>query len=158
MSTTLTRWRDGVINPMDWTGLFQAPAPAIRVEQFLDHGRYGVRAELPGFDPAQDVEVTVADGVLRINAERREEKHERAHSEFHYGRFVRTVVLPAGVDEKTATAAYTNGVLEVSFTLGEPKPASTRITIKVPPVDAPTDAVPEEAPAAATTSSDTAAK
>jgi len=79
-----------------------------------------------------DVEVTIADGVLRINAERHEEKHERAHSEFHYGRFVRTIALPNGVDEKTATAMYTNGVLEVSFTQDEPKPPSTRIAIQLP--------------------------
>lgn len=133
MSTTLTRWRDG-IGPMDWAGLFQGLVPAIRVEQFLDHGRYAIRAELPGFDPASDVDLTVAEGVLKITAERREEKREKSHSEFQYGRFVRTVVLPAGADEKTAAATYTNGVLEVSFALGEAKPPSTHIPIDVPTV------------------------
>jgi len=139
MSTTLARWRDGAFAPIDWTALFQPPVPAIPVEQFIDHGTFGIRAELPGFDPEHDVEVTIADGVLRINAERHEEKHERAHSEFHYGRFVRTVALPAGVDEKTATATYANGVLEISFTQGEAKPPSTRIAIQIP---APTTPVP----------------
>ena len=33
-----------------------------------------VRAGLPGIDPAKDVEPTVSDGVLHIEAERREEE------------------------------------------------------------------------------------
>jgi HSP20 family protein len=131
MSTTLTRLRDGVLEPLTWSELFRMPTPAIRVEQFLDHGRYGVRAELPGFNPERDVDVTVAGGVLRIDAERREEKVEKTNSEFHYGRFVRTVPLPIGVDQHTAKATFTNGVLEVLFTMGEPKQHSTHVAIQV---------------------------
>jgi HSP20 family protein len=31
-----------------------------------------IRADLPGIDPDKDVELTVADGMLHIQAERRE--------------------------------------------------------------------------------------
>jgi len=131
MSTTLTRWRDTAFGPLDWSGLLPLLAPEIRVEQYVDNGRYVVRAELPGFDPEKEVTLMVTDGMLRIEAERTERKRENAHSEFHYGRFARAIALPAGAMEPTATAKYAEGVLEVSFDLGEPKEAGKRIAIEI---------------------------
>jgi hypothetical protein len=40
----------------------------IRLEDGINDGRYEIRAELPGVDPAKDVEVTTRDGVLTIRA------------------------------------------------------------------------------------------
>jgi HSP20 family molecular chaperone IbpA len=39
----------------------------------LTDGTYVLRAELPGVDPAKDVEITVTEGVLVLLAERAEE-------------------------------------------------------------------------------------
>jgi HSP20 family molecular chaperone IbpA len=102
------------------------------VEEHIDDGMYTMRAELPGVDPDKDVEITVEDGVLRVQAERTEEKHKKVHSEFHYGKFVRTVVLPRGAVEDTATATYTDGILEITVKIGEPKEAGRRIVIETP--------------------------
>ena len=131
MSTTLTRWRDTAFGPLDWSGLLPLFSPEIRIEQYVDNGHYVVRAELPGFDPEKEIALTVADGLLRIQAERTESKRERAHSEFHYGQFTRSIALPAGSVESTATAKYAEGVLEVSFEMGEPGDTGKRIAIEI---------------------------
>lgn len=130
MATTLARWRESFLAPMD-TVLFPFVTPEIKIEQLVEEGEFIVRAELPGLDPDTDVTVSVEDGMLRIQAERTEEKREKAHSEFHYGRMVRTVTLPPGAREETTTARYAKGILEIRLTLGEPKPAGRQIEIEV---------------------------
>jgi HSP20 family molecular chaperone IbpA len=118
--------------PFDFGDLFQLFAPEIRVEEFVKDGEYVMRAELPGVDPDKDVEVTVVDGMLKVQVERADEKHEKVHSEFHYGRFVRTVALPLGAMEDTTTAVYANGILEITVKVGEPKEAGRHIAIETP--------------------------
>jgi len=103
---------------------------SFRVEELVHDGRYEVRAELPGIEPASDAEVSVAHGVLTIRAERKEEHKERHRSEFTYGAMVRSISLPAGVDEEKVEATYDNGVLTVSFAMAEPKKAGRTIPIK----------------------------
>ena len=46
----------------------------LRLEDEMKDGRYEVRAEIPGLDPAEDVDVTVRDGLLTIKAERTDKK------------------------------------------------------------------------------------
>ena len=92
-------------------------AQPIRVEDFAASGRYVVRAELPGFDPDKDIEVTVGPGLLTIHAERTDEFEGKHRSEFRYGNFTRTVSLPADADNDDVTAGCHNGILTVSFGL-----------------------------------------
>jgi HSP20 family protein len=131
MAKTLARWRLGMFTPFDFGDLFQMFVSEIRVEEYLDEDRFTVRAEIPGMDPEKDVEVTVVDGMLKIGVERAAEKHEKVHSEFHYGRFARTVALPIGAVEESATATYTNGILEITFKVGEPKETGRHIVIEM---------------------------
>src|SRR5689334_20872795 len=65
--------------------------PVMRLEDEVKDGRYEVRAEIPGVDPAKDIDITVRDGQLTIKAERTEKKDFNGRSEFSYGSFVRTV-------------------------------------------------------------------
>lgn len=97
--------------PLNLRGL--GLAPYVRVEDYVEEGGYVVRAELPGIDPDQDVEVTVEGDVLTIRGERREETKDKNRREFHYGSFRRSVPLPKGTDPEKITASYTDGVLEV---------------------------------------------
>jgi HSP20 family protein len=89
----------------------------IRVEEYQEDGTLVVRADLPGIDPDKDVELTVADGMLRIEAERRmEEKKEGKgylRQEVRYGSFSRSLPLPAGVTGADITATYKDGILEI---------------------------------------------
>jgi HSP20 family protein len=103
----------------------------MRVEEFAEDGTLVVRADLPGIDPDKDVEVILADHLLTIEAERREEEktEQRRYvwSELRYGSFSRTIAVPEGVTEPDIKASYQDGVLEVRIPYPGAKPA-----IKVP--------------------------
>jgi HSP20 family protein len=103
----------------------------VRIEDYIDEGgQYVLRAELPGIDPAKDVTVTVADGVLTVKAERQDGIKEEHRSEFRYGVFVRTIALPAGADENDIAATYTDGILEVRIGMRAAKPEPRQIPVK----------------------------
>lgn len=91
----------------------------IRLEEDLDDGHYVIRAELPGIDPAKDVDITVCDGRLTIKAERSEKKEASGRSEFSYGSFTRTVTLPSGAEADDIKATYDNGILTVDMKVPE---------------------------------------
>lgn len=100
----------------------------IRVDEFHEDGTLVVRAELPGIDPEKDVELTVSDGMLRIEAERREEEkaEEKGYlrRELRVGSFARTLPLPEGVSEADIEADYKDGILEIRVPVPEPAPAT----------------------------------
>jgi HSP20 family protein len=102
-----------------WTLMRPVSNHPMRVEDFVRDGKYVIRAELPGIDPDKDLEVSVAHGILTINAERRDEFTNKHRSEFHYGTFSRSVTLPAGADEEHIEAVYGHGILEVAVKLAE---------------------------------------
>jgi HSP20 family protein len=114
----------------DWPG-----EDLIRVDEYRDGDTEVIRAELPGVDPEKDVELTVADGVLRISAERRiedrtEDKGYLRH-ELRYGSMSRTLPLPEGVTESDITATYKDGILEVRVPVPERSEAEpTTIEVK----------------------------
>jgi HSP20 family protein len=76
-----------------------------------------VEAELPGVDE-KDVTVTLANGVLTIKGEKKQEREEKGES-FHvtersYGSFERAVRLPDTVDDAKVEAKFDKGVLRVT--------------------------------------------
>jgi HSP20 family protein len=114
---------------------FERQSGWLRVEELIDDGTLVVRAELPDIDPDKDVELSVANGVLHIQAHR-EEKTERKdkdvyRSEFRYGSFVRNVPLPEGVKDDDITASYKDGILEIRVPMAteEEKPPVTKVPI-----------------------------
>jgi HSP20 family protein len=133
MSTVITRWREGGLAPFDWSSLAWLPMfhPTIRVEDYLENELYVIKAELPGMDPEKDVKITYLDGALRLTVSRTEEHKEAARSEFHYGTFTRTIMLPAGVMENTIEATYEAGILRITMQIGEPTPIGKPIPVHV---------------------------
>jgi HSP20 family protein len=75
-----------------------------------------VRAEVPGFRK-DDIEVSVSGNMLTIRGETRREvtteKGDFYRSEISRGAFVRSVSLPAEVDESKAQATMKDGLLEL---------------------------------------------
>ena len=131
--STITRFRTAA-GPFD-LNLSWLLGPDIRIEEKIDGDRYIVRAELPGIDPAKDVQISLAGGDLRLQVERKEEHIEKGHTEFRYGTFYRLVPLPAGVKADTLSATYEGGILEISALVGEPGAAVKTIPITVGQAD-----------------------
>ena len=106
--------------------------PAIDVSE--KEGFYLVKAELPGV-ARENRDVTINDGVLTINAERKEEKKDERddrviRQERYYGKFVRSLRLGSDIDEGRIEAQYEDGVLKLSL----PKTAEVKprkVDIKV---------------------------
>lgn len=93
---------------------------AVPVDMRDDGDAYVVVADLPGY-AVDDIDLTFADGDLRIDAER-ETEHDDADADA--GTYVhrersesvsRTVRVPDPVVEDDITASYTNGALTVTL-------------------------------------------
>lgn len=102
----------------------------IRVEDEMKDGNYEIRAEIPGVDPAKDVDITVRDGLLTIKAQRTEKKESAGRSEFSYGTFMRSVTLPAGADQDAIKASYDKGILTVSVPVTEAQAAEKHVAVE----------------------------
>ncbi|MCZ9880417.1 Hsp20/alpha crystallin family protein [Arthrobacter sp. B2a2-09] len=106
--------------------------PSLRIEQYQDGDTLVVRVDLPGIDPETDVDISVADDTLHIQA-RREEDAERVdmkgyRTELRYGERSRSIPLPRGVSQDGILATYEDGVLEIRIQLPE---HSERQTTKI---------------------------
>jgi HSP20 family protein len=79
---------------------------------------YTITGEIPGIE-AKDLNVTYANGMLRIAGEKRreeEEKDERFYRiEREYGAFHRDFCLPEDVKEEKVEATYKDGVLKITL-------------------------------------------
>jgi HSP20 family protein len=110
MRRLLPMWTSaGTREPLTWT-------PAVDV---IRHGEdLLVRAELPGVYP-DDIEVSIRDDMLTIAAVRRHEEklEERDYllHELEYGRFERTLSVPARLKTEEIHADFTDGILEITL-------------------------------------------
>ena len=88
--------------------------PALDVVEEKD--QYVLKADLPGINK-EDIKVSVENGVLTIEGERKSEtehKDKQIHRvERSYGRFVRSLNLGTNVDNSKIRASYKDGVLQL---------------------------------------------
>ena len=95
---------------------------------------YIIKAELPEVKK-EDVKVTVDNGVLTLQGERKHEKEEKG-KKFHrierfYGSFMRTFSLPDDADENKIHADFKDGILLLRV-IKNPKAARPKaIDVKV---------------------------
>ena len=88
-------------------------APLVDITE--DDQEYIIKTELPEVKK-EEVKVSVENGLLTIVGERKFEKEE--NKKYHrveraYGRFLRSFVLPEGVDRDKVNAEFRDGVLKV---------------------------------------------
>lgn len=79
---------------------------------------YLVKGEIPGVKK-EDVRVTIQDGMLTIQGERKQEKEEKG-KKFHriersYGSFVRSFRLPDDTDENKVKAEFKDGMINITL-------------------------------------------
>jgi HSP20 family protein len=87
-----------------------------------------VTAELPGVDE-KDVELSVANGVMTIKAEKKDKSFYRVERSF--GTYQRSIALPVEIDEDRIEASFDKGVLSVTLPKKRgAKPAVKHIEVK----------------------------
>ena len=99
-----------------------------------DANSISIEAELPGVEE-KDVSVTLANGVLTIKGEKKQEKEEKNENyhltERSFGSFQRSLRLPDTVDDAKVEAHFDKGVLKVTAAKRpEAVKAERRIEIK----------------------------
>lgn len=93
-----------------------------------------VELDLPGFKP-EEVQIDVADNVLTISGEHREEHEEKGNGrkyhrvERRWGSFSRSVWLPCAVKSDKVDARLKDGVLKITLPKAE-ESKRQRITVK----------------------------
>jgi len=107
-------------------------APQIRIDLSETDKDYTVKAEIPGVKK-DDIDVRIDGNQVTISAEIKQDKEEKKdgrvlRSERRYGYASRSFMLDSDVDQASADAKYSNGVLELKL----PKKAQSagkRLTI-----------------------------
>ena len=97
--------------------------------------RFVLEAELPGFKK-EDIKLDLKDGILTVSAQHSESSEEKDRKgsyirrERRYGSFARKFDV-SGIREDGITAAYNNGVLELTLPKAQPViPAARQIEIQ----------------------------
>ena len=95
-------------------------APSVDISE--TDSAYLIKGEIPGVKK-EDVKVTIQDGMLTIQGERKQEKEEKG-KKFHriersYGSFVRSFRVPDDADENSVKAEFKDGMLNVTLPKSE---------------------------------------
>jgi len=110
-----------------------------RMDIYEEKDNVVAEIELPGIE-SKDIEVSVSDNILRVEAKKEEKKEEKDkgyfRKELRKGYFKRVVPLPVEVINEKAEAVYEGGILKVSVPKKKPQKLETqengkKIKIKV---------------------------
>jgi HSP20 family protein len=108
---------------------FSGWSPALDV--YEDKDQFTVVAELPGFNKDQ-IEISLHQGALTITGERKQKEQEQGgvRSERYFGRFQRSVTLPAVVNADQVRASFQDGLLKIELPKAEEaKPKQIEVSV-----------------------------
>ena len=94
---------------------------------------YLIKAEIPGVNK-EDVKVSIENGMLTIQGERKMEKEEKGKKyhriERSYGSFMRSFRVPDDADESAVKAEFKDGVLNVTLNKSaKAKPKAINVSV-----------------------------
>jgi len=119
---------DGYTRPLGAALWDVSPVPTMDLYQTEDS--VVVKMGLPGVKP-EDIQISVANGVLTIRGEVKEEKAENEKTyhlrERRYGSFSRSISLPSNVSADKSDAEFENGILTLTLPKAEEAKAKTII-------------------------------
>ncbi|MDE8653674.1 Hsp20/alpha crystallin family protein [Novosphingobium album (ex Liu et al. 2023)] len=108
-------------------GLPRDASPAVELVE--KDGGYRLTVEVPGINE-KDIDIELAEGVLTISGEKREESETKESgyliSERSYGAFRRQVTLPADIDPDSLEAKVCDGVLRLDMKKDKTAASKTR--------------------------------
>ena len=112
------------LTSVDW-------APSVDISE--TEKEYIIKAELPEVKK-EEVKVSVENGVLTLQGERKQEKEEKGKKyhriERSYGSFMRSFSIPDDADEAAVSAEFKDGVLSVHLRKSEKaKPKSIEVKV-----------------------------
>ena len=99
------------------------------VETHRDGDDLVVSVDLPGIDPAKDIDVELNGNVLTVSGERRSERDSDGFREVRYGKFSRSMTVPSDVNADSISAEYDAGVLTVRVAGAYTSVAPTKIKV-----------------------------
>ncbi|PCH34056.1 small heat shock protein [Wolfiporia cocos MD-104 SS10] len=106
--------------------------PRIDVHENSQTNQVEATFELPGLRK-EDVSIDVHNNRLTVSGESKQstERNEAGYAvrERQYGKFSRTLQLPAGINTNDIKASMENGLLTVSFPRAAPQEGPKRITV-----------------------------
>ena len=108
----------GNVKPTSAISATTSGARAPPVDEIFDEKTRTLKlvAEMPGIEKS-DIKVNVAEGIVSLSAEHGDRKYQC------------NVPLKYKVDEGSAKAHYSNGILEVQFKVPEEKPKGTNVPV-----------------------------
>lgn len=114
-----------LINTGDWTP---------RVDISETDNEFMIKAEIPEVNK-EDVKVSVDNGVITIQGERKQEKEEKGKKfhrvERYYGSFVRSFTLPDNIDATKIKASFKDGMLNLQVPkTGEARPKAIEVKVE----------------------------
>lgn len=91
-------------------------APSVDISE--TEAAYLIKGEIPGVKK-DDVKITIQDGMLTIQGERKQEKEEKG-KKFHrvecsYGSFMRSFRVPDDAEEDKVKAEFKDGMLNITL-------------------------------------------
>lgn len=116
---------DQFFSEWDWARGYAPSANLVYAppaESYTDGQTFHLKVDLPGIDPSE-VDLSIDGNMLTLKGERKGQHEETTDRQFHremrYGRFMRTFLLPDGIQRDAVHASYHNGVLDISLPLAE---------------------------------------
>ena len=108
----------------------------VATDMYRENGDLVINVELPGLDPAKDVQIELEGDVLHIRGEKTGEKEIRGENRYLkerlFGSFDRRIPLPDGVDVSAVKATFDKGVLTVKVAIPvEAETAPKKIPVTV---------------------------
>ena len=134
MMGDMLRSMAGTLNDLSGTGPAAEHGWAPRVDVLNAETEVVVKADVPGLKK-EDLQVTATETELTISGETKEEFEEKKDQyhrvERRWGRFSRSIDLPAEVKPAEVKAKLDNGILEVHLPkLEPPRPESHAVTVE----------------------------
>ncbi|MXZ22872.1 MAG: Hsp20/alpha crystallin family protein [Caldilineaceae bacterium SB0665_bin_25] len=108
--------------PAGWQGNGDGDHIRLALDVSEDDNGYSVKASLPGINPA-DLEISFSENSLTIRGETQAESVEE-NAKWHlrersFGRFMRSITMPAAVNADDISADYEDGVLTLTLPKAE---------------------------------------